>query len=141
LRWAEASPRAAALIAAALLAGCAAGGTRPSGTKPAAATPVAAAATAAAPPGTTAPAELPPDSLLVVVTGKNAYGVQDATTSCEGLPELLKPYREHNLVVAAAEGVTTTIADALCVALAAKQRGGKAWLTHPDGLRSIDIQD
>lgn len=137
--WAEASRPVAALIAAALLAGCAAGSTRASDAKPLAGR--SAAATAAAPTGSAAPAELPPDSLLVVVTGRNAYTVQDATTSCEGLPELLKPYREHNLVVAAAEGVTTTIADALCVALAAKQRGGKAWLTHPDGLRSIDIQD
>jgi hypothetical protein len=139
LPWADVSRHAAALLAAALLAGCAAGGRPASDARPPAAR--TAAATAAAPTGSTAPAELPPDSLLVVVTGRNAYTVQDATTSCEGLPELLKPYREHNLVVAAAEGVTTTIADALCVALAAKQRGGKAWLTHPDGLRSIDIQD
>lgn len=138
--WAEASRPAAALVAAALLlAGCAAGSARASDAKPPAGRP--AAATAAAPTGSAAPAELPTDSLLVVVTGKNAYTVQDATTSCEGLPELLKPYREHNLVVSAADGVTTTIADALCVVLAAKKRGGKAWLTHPEGLRSIDIQD
>lgn len=137
--WAEAMRPAAALTAAVLLSGCATAGTPASGATPPAAT--SAATTAAAPAGSAAPAELPADSLRVVVTGRNAYTVQDATTSCEGLPELLAPYREHNLVVSAAEGVTTTIADALCVALAARKRGGKAWLTHPEGLRSIDIQD
>ena len=137
--WAEAVRPAAALTAAVLFAGCATAGTPASGAKPLAAS--SAAATAAAPGGSTAPAELPADSLLVVVTGRNAYTVQDATTSCEGLPGLLEPYREHHLVVGAAEGVTTTIADALCVVLAARKRGGKAWLTHPEGLRSIDIQD
>jgi hypothetical protein len=51
------------------------------------------------------------------------------------------PYRQTNLVVTGAPDVTTTIDDVLCVATIAKQRGGKAYMTHPDGLRSIDIQN
>jgi hypothetical protein len=122
----------------AALAGCATGKAREN-TAPT--EPVKAATTLAAPPAAPVANELPPDSLLILVTARNAYTVQEATASCEGLPALIKPYRERNLVVAGSGGFALTIADALCVAAIAKERGGKAWLAHPDGLRSIDIQN
>lgn len=141
MHWADSPFRCAALaLSAALVAGCASGGgvDRDAG----AAGPVPAAATVAAPPPRAAALEaLPPDSLVIVVTGKNAYSVQDATATCEGLAGLLMPYRQTNLVVTGAQDVTTTIADVLCVATVARQRGGKAYMAHPDGLRSIDIQN
>ena len=141
MRWVDRSLcRGALALSVVLLAGCAgSGGVHPdAGT----AKPVSAAATTAAPPPQTATLEgLPPDSLVIVVTGKNAYTVQDATATCEGLAALLMPYRQTALVVTGAQDVSTTIADVLCVATVAKQRGGKAYMTHPDGLRSIDIQN
>ncbi len=141
MRWADHSLcRGALALSAALVAGCAgSGGVH---TDADMAKPVSAAATAAAPPPQAATLEgLPPDSLLIVVTGKNAYTVQDATATCEGLAALLMPYRQTTLVVTGAQDVSTTIADVLCVATVAKQRGGKAYMAHPDGLRSIDIQN
>lgn len=121
-----------------VLAGCAARDAR----QEPAAKPLAAAATAAAPPASAAPGELPPDSLVILVTGRNAYTVQDATTTCEGLTELIKPYRQSVLVIVGAEGVVTTIADVICVGRLARQRGGSAYLAHPDGgLRTIDVQE
>ncbi|HSX58824.1 MAG TPA: hypothetical protein VLF18_01370 [Tahibacter sp.] len=138
MHWAEAIRTGVALtLTAALLGGCAS----PDARRESQAEPVKAATTLAAPPAAIAATELPADSLLIVVTARNAYTVQDATASCEGLPALLEPYRERNLVVAGSDGFALTIADALCVATIAKQRGGKAWMTHPDGLRSIDIQN
>lgn len=120
------------------LAGCAARDARP---EPAA-KPLAAETTAAAPAAAAAPGELPPDSLVILVTGKNAYTVQDATTTCDGLTELVKPYRQSVLVVTGAQGVVTTIADVICVGRLAKQRGGTAYFAHPDGgLRTVDVQD
>ncbi len=139
MRWVDRSLRGAALtLFAVLAAGCASNGAADK--HAGAAKPVSAAAVAAAPPQAGALDGLPPDSLVIVVTGKNAYSVQDATTTCDGLAALLMPYRQSNLVVTGAPDVTTTIADALCVATIAKRRGGKAYLTHPDGLRSIDIK-
>lgn len=141
MHWADRPLHYAILaLSAALAAGCASGGgvDRDAGT----ARPVPAAATVAAPPPQGATLEgLPPDSLVIVVTGKNAYSVQDATATCEGLAALLTPYRQTHLVVTGAQDVTTTIADVLCVATIARQRGGKAYMAHPDGLRSIDIQN
>lgn len=140
MRWAEPRQIGAALLAA-LLAGCAAG---PSpGTKPAPEPPRAAASISVAPTTTGAVTlpELPADSLVIVLSGKNTYTVQDAHATCEGLPGLLEPYRQANLVLAGGEGAELTVADAICVALAAKRRGGKAYMAHPEGLRSIDIQD
>jgi len=142
LRWVDHSLRGGALaLSVVLAAGCASSGG--GGHKKAdAAKPVSAAATAAAPPPQSATLEgLPPDSLVIIVTGKNTYSVQDATATCEGLAGLLEPYRQTNLVVAGAQDVSTTIADVLCVATVAKRRGGKAYMTHPDGLRSIDLQN
>ena len=141
MRWADHSLRCSALaLSVVFAAGCASSGGERKETG--AAQPVSAAATAAAPPPQSATIDgLPPDSLVIVVTGKNAYSVQDATATCEGLAGLLMPYRQTNLVVTGAPDVTTTIADVLCVATIAKQRGGKAYMTHPDGLRSIDIQN
>lgn len=141
MRWVDRSLcRGALALSVVLVAGCAgSGGVR---TDAGTAKPVSAAATAAAPPPQTATLDgLPPDSLVIVVTGKNAYTVQDATATCEGLAALLLPYRQNTLVVTGAQDVSTTIADVLCVATIAKQRGGKAYMTHPDGLRSIDIQN
>ncbi|WP_313914010.1 hypothetical protein [Tahibacter sp.] len=141
MRWVDRSLYCTTLaLSAALATGCANSGG--ASKDAAAAKPVSAAATVAAPPPQTATLEgLPPDSLVIVVTGKNAYSVQDATATCEGLAGLLMPYRQTNLVVTGAQDVTTTIADVLCVATVARQRGGKAYMTHPDGLRSIDIQN
>jgi hypothetical protein len=138
LHWADAMRGTVMLALLAALAGCAAGKARENAP---ATEPVKAATTLAAPPAAPVANDLPPDSLLILVTARNAYTVQDATASCEGLPALLKPYHERNLVVSGSGGFALTIADALCVASIAKERGGKAWLTHPDGLRSIDIQN
>lgn len=123
---------------AAVLGGCASGGVRD--TAPAAG-PVKAATTLAAPPTDVAAQVIPPDSLVILVTARNAYTVQDATATCEGLPALLAPYRERNLVVAGSGGFAATIADAICIARIARTRGGTAYLTHPEGLRTIEIQD
>lgn len=124
----------------ALLAGCAGSSARDESASTAA-TPAASIAVAPPPQGPTTLPELPEDALVILITGKNAYTVQDATTSCEGLADLLKHYRQSILVVAGTEGAAMTVADAICVGLAAKQRGGKAYMAHPDGLRSIDIQN
>lgn len=138
MRWADAKRAGALVTLAALLGGCAAHGARDDAR---AAEPVKAAATVASPPTPVTEAELPPDSLLILVTARNAYTVQDATATCEGLTELLKPYREHNLVLAGSGGFALSVADAICVGKVAKERGGKAYLTHPEGLRTIEVQD
>lgn len=138
MRWADAKRAGAALMLAALLGGCAAGEAR---TDAPAAEPVKAATTLAAPPTAVAAGQLPPDALVILVTARNAYTVQDATATCEGLPALLAPYRERNLVVAGSGDFAATIADAICVARIAKARGGTAYLTHPEGLRTIEVQD
>lgn len=138
MRWADTIPTVIAVALAAVLGGCAAVGVRDAA--PAAA-PVKAATTLAAPPTDVPAAGLPPDSLVILVTARNAYTVQDATATCEGLPALLEPYRERNLVIAGSGGFAATIADALCIARIAKARGGTAYLTHPEGLRTIEIQD
>lgn len=138
MRWADPIRLGIAVALATALGGCAAGGARNAAY---AVEPVKAAATLAAPPTDIAAQSLPPDSLVIRVTGRNAYTVQDATATCEGLRDLLEPYRERNLVVAGSEGFAATIADALCIARIAKARGGTAYLTHPEGLRTIEIQD
>ncbi|MBL8299879.1 MAG: hypothetical protein JNN30_16190 [Rhodanobacteraceae bacterium] len=138
MHWVDAGRAGAWLMLGALLAGCAADAARPG--KPAT-TSIEAATTLAAPPTAVPPDALPPDSLLIVISARNAYTVQNATTTCQGLPALLQPYREQNLVVAGHGGFAATIADALCIATIAKARGGKAYLMHPEGLRTIEVED
>ncbi|WP_257386096.1 hypothetical protein [Tahibacter caeni] len=139
MRWSDPRTAAAATLGL-MLVGCAAAPQR----KAAPAEPTHPAAEAQLVPpaaGNGALPELPPDALLILVDAKGVYTVQDTATSCQGLPELLAHYRQTNLVVAGGPGAGLNVADAICVGLAARQRGGKAYFVHPEGLRSIDIQD